>query len=81
MFDALFCSIVFFPAPHADTRTLDPDEANLFYVPALTFSFTGNGERPHSSVRRVARPSARSVFGILAHDAAPPGAALRIRGF
>lgn len=24
-------------------RTLDPDEANLFYVPAFTFSYTDNG--------------------------------------
>ena len=36
------------------TRTLDPAEANLFYVPALTFAFTDNGGPPQSYVRRVA---------------------------
>lgn len=34
-------------------RTHDPYEANLFYVPAYEYAFSGNGDAPHPHVRRV----------------------------
>lgn len=37
------------------TRTLDPWEANLFYIPAFTFGAVYNLGRPHDHVRRVLR--------------------------
>ncbi len=36
-------------------RTHDPWRANLFYVPAFTLSYAGNGGAPHEYVRRVIR--------------------------
>jgi hypothetical protein len=36
-------------------RTLDPWRANLFYVPAFTYSVTSNGGPPHDYIRRVVR--------------------------
>jgi hypothetical protein len=39
----------------AAVRTLDPWRANLFYVPAFTYSVTSNGGPPHDYIRRVVR--------------------------
>lgn len=36
-----------------DVRTLDPEEANLFYVPAFTFAFTDNGGPTKLYIERV----------------------------
>ena len=48
---------VLFPTLLADkaVRTLDPWEANLFYIPAFTYSVTSNLGWPHDHVRRVLR--------------------------
>ena len=36
-------------------RTHDPWKANLFYIPAFTYSVTSNGLPPHEYIRRVLR--------------------------
>ena len=36
-------------------RTLNPYEANLFYVPAFAYGYLSNGGVPHDFVRRVVR--------------------------
>ena len=33
-------------------RTLDPFEANLFYIPAFNYGFSSNGGKPHENMRR-----------------------------
>ena len=38
-----------------DVRTLNPYEANLFYVPAFVYGLLSNGGVPHEWVRRVIR--------------------------
>lgn len=44
-------------------RTLDPEEANLFYVPAFTYPYTNNGgarcSPPHPARASVCTPRAR----------------------
>lgn len=63
-----------------EIRTLDPEEANLFYVPSLSFTYTHNGGASPAPAGSAATHGAHAhAYDIPHRTAHLPGSAARMR--